>query len=221
MLDFDPDAYWDERGGEKYAQSVAVPEFMVHLHYQQEWLSKVQLTHNPKILLDLGCGVGSMFVCWKRVNEVFAYDRSRTMLHQARVLARQKGYGYKIISPDSASRVQTPYKDEMFDFVAMATVLAHVMPSDLKGFAQEVRRISKPGAVWAIITAVPFDDERLEYMWDHDYGEFFGEDVKLLDDHNFGPYRYIEAVYDGPEGSAKAGGVEAVSADISLQGVDV
>ena len=194
LPDFDPDAYWNDRGGSNYDATISIPDYREHLARQRTWFWGLVNGCKPKTLLDFGCGTGAMFECWVNVPEVFAYDRSHTMIHRARVLNRQQKYGYKIIGPDSTNPALTPYHDETFDFIAMATVLAHVKPSDIRALKNELFCISKPGAKLAIVTAAPFDDSQIGYMWNHNYKEFLDGHVKVLDDNVYGPYRYVEAV---------------------------
>jgi len=194
--------YWEQRGGAKYLEGISVPvlKFPTYLGYQQEWVSNILRSRQSSVtrstsLLDFGCGTGLFFKCWRRIPEVFAYDRSCTMLHQARVLNRQEEYGYKISGPDSANRATTPFGDNHFDYVMMMAVLAHLSHDDMAVFADELRRISKPGAVWGIVTSIPFEEGANEYMWNHDYEEFLRDDTVVLDDHLLPPYRHLEVVY--------------------------
>jgi len=217
LPDFDPDVYWNNRGGKHYDESIAVPDYEVYLKYQRKWLSGLVGKAKPKNLLDFGCGTGAMFACWEGVEKVTAFDRSYTMLHQSRVLNRRKGYEYEFRGPESDNRARTPFNDNSFDFVAMATVLAHLRPDDFLAFHSELRRISRPGATWAIITAATCDDSESAYMWDHDYGELLDIGVKVLDDHNFGPYRLIEAVYEGQRVSTSKGRISPIPGDCTLR----
>jgi len=194
MPELDLDRYWDDRG--MVCPHVShVKDYGLHYNYMQTWLLDRIAKHTTKTLLDFGCGAGDMFECWRSAGEVFAYDRSRSMLHWARILSRQKELGYKFLGPDSANRGLVPYEDKMFDCVAMVNVLPNLTAEQFSVFAKELRRISLPGAHWLIVTSDVFDDTALDYMWNHNYDEFLGKDTKILDDHVFKPYRYIEVVY--------------------------
>lgn len=211
MPELDLDRYWDDRGMvcPHYSH---VPKYELHYNYMQEWLID-RLGDGSKALLDFGCGDGAMFDCWKKAREVFAYDRSRTMMHQARILARQKGLAYKFLGPDAINRALTPYKSQTFDCVAMVNVLACLTPDEFVGFAKELRRISLSQAQWLIVTSDTFDDASTLYAWNHDYEKFLNGDTKVLDDQVFGPYRYIEVRYAGNPTDAKTGGTDTIQDD--------
>lgn len=208
MPEPDLDRYWNNRAMVCPFYS-HVPKYRLHFNYMQTWLME-KVAHGPKYLLDFGCGTGDMFACWGAAREVFAYDRSSVMVHHARILCRQKNWNVKFVAPDAINRALVPYSKKMFDCVAMVNVLPALRPAEFAEFANELRRISIPGAQWLIVTADAFDDSAQSYQWNHDYGQLFGKDTKVLDDQIFGPYRYIEVEYVGAENAAKAGGIEPV-----------
>lgn len=177
--------------------SIRVPEYASHLVRMQSWLGTLVAKQRPKRLLDFGCGTGIMFPCWRGAKGVTAYDRSHSMLQEAYAAALKSKFPIGIALPESENRAKTPFTDRAFDFVAMATVLAHLSPEEFQEFANELRRISIPEATWAIITAAPFDASKSTYTWDHDYNLFLGDDTKVIDDHVIAPYRYMEVTYAG------------------------
>ena len=102
--------------------------------------------------LDIGCGRGELLkLLRKECVAVAGCDPSREMLEKGRIV--EEGIEVRVQS----SGVTIPFEDERFDLVTAACVFHHVVPEDRDALMAEVRRVLKPGGVFALIEHNPYN----------------------------------------------------------------
>jgi len=102
--------------------------------------------------LDVGCGKGDlMSLLADDFAEVAGCDPSAGMLESGAIPAR----GLEVRVQDDLGRI--PYDDARFDFVTAVCVYHHVPPANRAALTAEVRRVLRPGGVFAIIEHNPYN----------------------------------------------------------------
>lgn len=102
--------------------------------------------------LDLGCGRGDLLSLLRAdFGEVAGCDPSEGMLD----FARSKLPGVELRVQHESGRI--PFEDGQFDFVTAVCVYHHVAPRLRDCLTAEVRRILKPGGIFAIVEHNPFN----------------------------------------------------------------
>lgn len=100
-------------------------------------------------LLDIGCGTGnSHAILSRRVHSLSGSDISADCL--ARAAQRNPGISY---SHYEGARL--PYENASFDAVTTVCVLHHVPPARWSAFAEEMRRVLKPGGLAVVFEHNP------------------------------------------------------------------
>ena len=99
-----------------------------------------------EVVLDVGCGTGSLAIAAKRVvgatGAVHAVDAAPEMIARARTKAARRGVD---VAFDTARAEALPFPDAHFD-VVLGTLMLHHLPGPVRrAFAAEVRRVLKPG----------------------------------------------------------------------------
>ncbi|GGF72966.1 methylase [Azorhizobium oxalatiphilum] len=91
--------------------------------------------------LDVGCGVGNYHALLKpRFRQLSGVDVSSACVDTAR--ERNAGVDYKVYDGSAL-----PYADATFDLAFTICVMHHVPPVQWPTFAQEMRRVLKPGGL--------------------------------------------------------------------------
>ena len=84
---YDPDEYWQDRGGKSYREYVVSPDYEVYKEEQESFCRKLVAECKPERLLDFACGTGKLFPVWRDIPEVHGYDRAISQIEIARVEA--------------------------------------------------------------------------------------------------------------------------------------
>ena len=189
---YDPDQYWEARGGESYRIYTDSPGYRHYREAQFGFYRQLVAELNPQRLLDFGCGSGKLFPLWASVPEVHAYDRARSQIDAARAEAVRvrPGDPYRLMHCLTGERYATPYDDDYFDLVVVAEVLLHVLPEDISALVGELHRICCGHL--AIVVPAPFDNPA-PHCFDHDYVSLYQGRFTITDDHCLHGQRYITA----------------------------
>lgn len=116
-------------------------------------------------ILEVGCGNGAFIPTAARLvgpkGEVHALDIQPEMLKKLEnTLNKEENIDLEIVFLHEAKATQLPFKKETFDVVYMVAVLSEI--PDVKKALKEVKRVLKPGGIFAV-TELLFDpDYRLE-----------------------------------------------------------
>lgn len=115
-------------------------------------------------VLDLGCGSGAFTPFIARVvgekGKVYALDIQADMLKQLeRKLAKPENKDIKNIKLIEGNAYELPFEDNSLDLVNMVTVLQEI--PDRNRALQEVKRVLKPGGLFAVTELFPDPD----YPW--------------------------------------------------------
>ncbi|MBI5868487.1 MAG: class I SAM-dependent methyltransferase [candidate division Zixibacteria bacterium] len=187
---YNPDQYWENRGGPSYREYTESAAYAQYHHAQHEFFTNLIAQLKPQCLLDFGCGTGKLFPIWTGVSEVHAYDRSQSQIEEARRAASRirPENPYKVLHYVAPQRGEVPYDDDYFDLVVVAEVLLHVLPEDIGGLLDELRRICRGHL--AVVTAAPFTNAAA-HCFDHNYPALFMGRFDLIDDHAVLRQRYL------------------------------
>ena len=187
---YDPDPYWEQRGGSTYRQYVQSPGYAKYREEQDRFFADLVARLRPVRLLDFGCGTGKAFPLWKHVPEVHVYDRSLSQLEVARQEAARVGpdNSYKFPPTVPESRTELPYADDAFDLVVTAEVLLHVVPQEIGAMIAELHRVCSGHL--AFVTAAPFE-QPAPHNFSHDYSDLMDGLFRTVDDHVVHQQRYI------------------------------
>lgn len=100
-------------------------------------LSQVKLKRG-EIVLDVGCGTGTILKSLSRFSEFDGYgiDIEENMIREAKLKCPQ-------MNIQVSNSTNTPFNDKKFDIITSCMAYHHF--SDKKGFAREASRIIKPG----------------------------------------------------------------------------
>jgi len=189
---YEPDQYWEARGGDSYRVYTESPGYRHYREAQFDFFQKLIEELKPARLLDFGCGSGKLFPSWTAVPEVHAYDRARSQIEIARAEAARlrPGNPYRIMHCLTPERTVTPYDDEFFDLIVVAEVLLHVVPGDIDLLVDELHRICRGHL--AIVVPAPFDNPA-PHCFDHDYASLCQNRFTITDDHCLHNQRYLAA----------------------------
>lgn len=211
---YDPDQYWEARGGSSYRDYTESPGYRHYRDAQFAFFRRLIATLQPDRLLDFGCGSGKLFPLWESVPHVDGYDRARSQVEIARVEAFRvrASNPYRVMHCLAPERADTPYDDDYFDLVVAAEVLLHVLPEDVDALVAELHRVCRGHL--AIIVPAPFDNPA-PHCFDHDYETLFHDRFVMTDDHCLHAQRYITARKIGVAGQTDAHAKEASDAIIS------
>ncbi|MBN2463236.1 MAG: class I SAM-dependent methyltransferase [Dehalococcoidia bacterium] len=115
-------------------------------------------------VLDLGCGSGAFTPFLARTvsekGKVYALDIQADMLKQLeRKLSRSENRDIKNIKLIEGNAYELPFEDGSLDLVNMVTVLQEI--PDRNRTLQEVKRVLKPGGLFAVSELFPDPD----YPW--------------------------------------------------------
>jgi ubiquinone/menaquinone biosynthesis C-methylase UbiE len=187
---YDPDRYWENRGGPSYRQYTESPGYQQYHDAQSKFFTDLVARLNPRRLLDFGCGTGKLFPLWRGIPEVHAYDRARSQIEVARKASAEvrPDNPYRVLHYLTDSRAELPYDDDYFDLVVAAEVLLHVLPQDVGSLLNELHRVCRGHL--AVVTAAPFDNPA-SHCFDHDYPALFADRFDLIDDHAVLRQRYL------------------------------
>ena len=189
---YDPDQYWEARGGESYRVYTDSPGYRHYREAQFAFFQNLIAKLQPERLLDFGCGAGKLFSLWTSVPEVHAYDRARSQIEIARAEAARlrPAHPYRVMHCLTGETTETPYDDDYFDLIVAAEVLLHVVPDDIGGLVAELQRICRGHL--AIVVPAPFDNPA-PHCFDHDYPALFENRFSITGDYCLHNQRYITA----------------------------
>lgn len=189
---YDPDQYWEARGGSSYRAYTESPGYRRYREAQFDFFRRLIDELQPARLLDFGCGSGKLFPLWTGVPYVDAFDRARSQIEIARTEAvRLRATNpYRVMHCLTPERCETPYDDDYFDLVVAAEVLLHVVPADIGALVAELHRVCHGHL--ALIVPAPFDNPA-PHCFDHDYAKLFQNRFTITDDHCLHSQRYITA----------------------------
>lgn len=98
--------------------------------------------------LDLGCGLGRHAVLLAQQGyRSHASDRAGAAVAATREAARRHGVDVSIVQADMAA---LPYGQESFDFILAFNVCYHTDRRGLRRTISEVRRVLRPGGLYAV-----------------------------------------------------------------------
>lgn len=168
--DASPSRNWFDQGGAAYAHfRPEYPDALAH------WLAAE--SPDPALAVDVGCGNGQLTLQLAR-----HFDRVLGLDPSAEQLAHAAPHPH--VAYAHATAEQLPAEDGSASLVAAAQA-AHWF--DLPRFYAEVRRISKPGAVLALISygVLTLDssplDERFQQFYAGEIGPYWPAQRKLVD----------------------------------------
>lgn len=187
---YDPDQYWEDRGGPSYREYTESSGYEQYRRAQWQFFSELLARLQPRRLLDFGCGTGKLFPLWVDVPEVHAYDRAQSQIDVAReeAVRVRPGNPYRVLHYVSGERAEVPYDDDHFDLIVAAEVLLHVVPADIGPLLDELRRICRGHL--AVVTAAPFTNPAA-HCFDHDYAALCAGRFDLAGDHAVHRQRYL------------------------------
>ena len=188
--EYDPDRYWQNRGGPSYREYTESSGYEQYRRAQWQFFSELVARLRPRRLLDFGCGTGKLFPLWVDVPEVHAYDRAQSQIDVAREEAMRvrPDSPYRVLHYVSGEPAEVPYDDDHFDLIVAAEVLLHVVPPDIGPLLDELRRICR--GQLAVVTAAPFTNPAA-HCFDHDYAALCAGRFELADDHVVHHQRYL------------------------------
>jgi SAM-dependent methyltransferase len=189
---YDPDTYWQNRGGESYREYTVNPAYQIYRDAQEEFFTGLIARLKPQSLLDFACGTGKLFPRWTGVPEVDAYDRALSQIEVARheAVRVRPERPYRVMRCLTDSRTELPYDDEQFDLVIAAEVFLHVLPTDIRALFEELKRVCRGHL--ALVTAAPFDNPA-PHCFNHDYPALLAGIFDMTVDFERHHQRYIVA----------------------------
>lgn len=192
QMNYDPDNYWEARGGPSYKAYTESPDYQIYRGAQAAFFEELLGRIRPHRLLDFGCGSGKSFPLWVDVPEVHGYDRARSQIDVARaeMMRLRPVRPYRLMHCVTGSRAEVPYDDDYFDMIAAVEVFLHVLPEELPALIDELNRICR--GYLAVITAAPFDNAA-SHCFNHDYNAIFNGRFDIVEDYNLHRQRYIVA----------------------------
>jgi SAM-dependent methyltransferase len=112
----------------------------------EDFLRRQGMSAGQLAWLDVGCGKGELLRCGGgQFAAIAGCDPSEEMLRECRDLP---------IHHQAAPRT-LPFGDASFDVVTAACVYHHLMPEERRGLTQDVRRVLRPGGLFAIFEHNP------------------------------------------------------------------
>jgi SAM-dependent methyltransferase len=125
---------------------------LIRAYFRRAGPAKSRVETSQLRYLDVGCGKGDlMSLLADDFAEVAGCDPSAGMLESGAIPAR----GLEVRVQHDARRI--PYDDAQFDFVTAVCVYHHVPPAERAALTAEVRRVLRPGGVFAIIEHNPYN----------------------------------------------------------------
>ena len=119
--------------------------------------SKMVLNLNSKDrVLDIGCGCGRTAIALRgHIGSYVGFDISKSLINQARSFVPDpnfKFFSYDIFShtynrKESAilpEKFKFPFPNDSFDVVIASSVFTHLLPTALKNYVSEIRRVLSP-----------------------------------------------------------------------------
>ena len=126
---------------------------LFHRHRMKILLDLVS-PRNGEMILDLGCGMGTLSVEFARLGaRMVGIDSSEVGIEIAYRVFHKLGSGYAQFVVGDASRL--PFADSTFDKVACADVVEHIHKPTYLEMLKESFRVLKPNGVLSIYTPCP------------------------------------------------------------------
>jgi SAM-dependent methyltransferase len=187
---YDPDSYWEDRGGESYRGYVESSGYTAYRDEQDRFFKDLIANLHPDRLLDFACGTGKLFPIWTPVAEVHGYDRALSQILVARREAERvrPNQPFHVLHCLTQSRTELPYDTDYFDLVVAAEVFLHILPGDLDAMIAELHRVCRGHL--AVVTAAPFENAAA-HCFNHDYPRHLQGMFEMIDDHAVHRQRYI------------------------------
>lgn len=149
--------------------------------FREQLLSLARLQHG-ELVLDVGCGTGSLAIAAKRqvgpTGSVDGIDASPKMI--ARAVKKARKADVDVVFRQALAEA-LPFPDGHFD-VVLSTVMLHHLPRKARqGCASEIRRVLKPGGrVLAVDFGSPSHAKRSLIAHFHRHGYTKLEDIIAL-----------------------------------------
>ena len=117
-------------------------------HLLSEFFRRQSLPMHNRRWLDVGCGKGELLRLGSGAfAEVAGCDPSQQMLQ----------YCEDIPVRVQQNPLEIPFEDDYFDLVTAVCVYHHIVPAERRFLTDEIRRVLKPGGIFAIIEHNPLN----------------------------------------------------------------
>lgn len=133
---YDREYYIGKKGGHRFAQAESFFGKLFHMIVALYRATLIKLFQNPKNLLDVGCGTGTLVKCLRWLGiDAYGVDISK----HAITLANRD------VKPflKQGDITNIPYKDNMFDMVVTYDVLERIDRAHMKKALEETVRVSR------------------------------------------------------------------------------
>jgi len=133
---YDREYYKGKKGGHRFSQTESLSGKLFHMITALYRATLIKLFQNPKNLLDVGCGTGTLVKClrWLGV-DAYGVDISK---HAIDLADREVKPFLK-----KGDITNLPYKDNQFDMIVTYDVLERVDRSHIKKALEETIRVSR------------------------------------------------------------------------------
>jgi SAM-dependent methyltransferase len=163
--------------------------------YLETFIEEVQLQPH-EIILEVGCGIGRIAAPLTQYLTSGHYEGFDIVPHgiewcQQKITPKYPNFNFqladlynKFYNPTGSQRAehyQFPYSQETFDFVFLASVFTHMMPTDVAHYLKEINRVLKNGGR-CLMSFFLLNSETIEALndprrigklkFEHDYGDY-------------------------------------------------
>lgn len=163
-------------------------EFLIRNAYVHLEMFKSIYNEQPKTLLEIGSGTGSMSIFWSYLGlDVFSLDNDRKVLKKAENLSKKLNGQVNFVYGDA---FRLPFKDRSFDIVFHQGFLEHFSNEQIIQLLNEQLRVGG-----AVVFSIPnnfyqkkdFGNERLltKNFWD----KLLQTNFRLIESKNYNPVR--------------------------------
>lgn len=174
-MSYDPNKYWQQRGGAYTAEPTKVVE-------ELNWLCKLLDYYRPAKLLDVGSGWGRVYNYAVKHSAWFASDSRRWTMVDFVEAMRQGCYEHTGVMPDHWDGHTLSYSNNRFDAVLAFDMLLHVEPALIDQVFSEIVRVCKGGGKIFIATHGVVRPPMADHCFWHDYLELAGRHKCELED---------------------------------------
>lgn len=180
---YDREYYKGKKGGHRFAQAESLSGRLFHLLVGLYRATLIKLFQNPKNVLDVGCGTGSLVRCLRRFGiDAFGVDISKHAFE----------FADRDVKPflKQGDITHLPYKDNTFDMVVSYDVLERIDRSLLKKAIEETVRVSRKYIFHKLFTR--------ENLW---FNLFHRRDFSMI---SFFPRKYWINLFSSVENASLA-----------------